>query len=498
MAGIISGNTPASSRVIIVDESDWSVESNTIESGDYSVGSLTENNKLVLSRNAEGEVVAYGDITPIISTPGQGEQDLSDWLVHPVDQDNIQVSSGSIVLNGVDRDEDVAFYNEFPDWIGTFEINVDVKIKAGTQSGGQFCYFGMSDYAQFNYSGAGKGIHNLIQRASVGGQRELRIYNRSDIDYYDNDITEGTWYYMRIGRTRVAWFYEIYSNPERTILLASRDVSNAYIRQPFRGYFMSNNFTGGTDQDIFAEIANLVWVSRQTFTEGWNPNNSFIHDATDETGDSKYVDFQSSSGNRGDIARYIYTGTTGAVVEAAYIANYHLDTRKKFYAEATFVQQGDADITESRIGICSEEHSYVNPDRHLGISGQESWCVQQNGYARNGVPGDNITGYLPTFADGDIVMMALDLTDLATNGGKIWFGRNGVWGTAPGGVGNPATGVNPSVGIIDDGHGVNFFPCASLAGENNRVMIKADPDRWTYSAPSGYDAFRWLGDHTAQ
>lgn len=431
------------------------------------------------------------------STPGHGEQDLSDWTTYPNDLTDIVVTSGGITLNGIDRDQDVLFYNEYPDWIGTFEINVDVQLNTGTIAGGMFNYFGVTDFATSNYANAGKGVHCIIQRASAGGTRQLRIYNRTAIDTEDQTITEDVWYYMRIGRKRVNWFYEIYSDPERTVLVASKDISESGIRIPYRGWFMSTDFDGGSGDPIFAEVANFIWVNRQEFTQGWNPNNSYINDAGDETGDYKYIDFQSSSGSRMDIARYIDSGTRGAVATGAYIANYHLDTRKKFYAEATFVQQGSADITESRIGITSGEFNYTNNvDHHLGVG--TSWCVQQNGYARNGSPGSNIASYCSTFADGDICMMALDLTDLATSGGKIWFGRNGVWGTAPGGVGDPANGTNASVSTIDDSNGINFFPSCSLAGENNRVMIKASSGRWTYTPPSGFAGFRCMADADLQ
>ena len=431
------------------------------------------------------------------STPGHGKQDLSDWTTYPDDLTDIEVASGSITLNGIDRDQDVLFYKEYPDWIGTFEINVDVKLNVGSIAGGMFNYFGVTDFATSNYANAGKGVHNIIQRSSAGGTRQLRMYNRTSIDTKDQTIVDDTWYYMKIGRKRVNWFYEIYSDPERTVLVASKDISETGIRIPYRGWFMSTDFDGGSGDPIYCEVANMVWVNRQVFTEGWNPNNSYINDAADETGDYKYVDFQSSSGSRMDIARYIDTGSRGAVVKGAYIANYHLDTRKKFYAEATFVQQGSALISESRIGISSGKFGYTsNADHHLGAG--TSWCVQQNGYARNGTPGSNIADYTPTFSDGDICMMAIDLTNLTTDGAKIWFGRNGVWGTAPGGVGDPANGTNASVDNIDDSDGINFFPSASLAGENNRIMIKADPARWTYTPPSGFGAFRCMADDDSQ
>ena len=69
-------------------------------------------------------------------TPGHGEQDLSDWTVPPVDTDNLIITPDQITLNGVDRNEDVLFYKEYPDWIGTFEFQADVQLNPGTIAGG--------------------------------------------------------------------------------------------------------------------------------------------------------------------------------------------------------------------------------------------------------------------------------------------------------------------------------------------------------------------------
>ena len=65
MASKIEGNAPASTRVIILDENDWSIESNTVESGDYSIGDLNNNSKTVIGRATSGEVISYGNVTPI-------------------------------------------------------------------------------------------------------------------------------------------------------------------------------------------------------------------------------------------------------------------------------------------------------------------------------------------------------------------------------------------------------------------------------------------------
>jgi len=56
-----------------------------------------------------------------------------------------------------------------------------------------------------------------------------------------------------------------------------------------------------------------------------------------------------------------------------------------------------------------------------------------------------------TFANGDILMLAVDIT-----AGKAWLGRNGTWLTNTGGVGNPAAGTNQSYHWTPAG---TWYPC---------------------------------------
>lgn len=60
----ISGTKSETSRVIIIKESDWSIESNTMVSGSgaYSVEDLETGNKLAFSRANDGEIVGYGAV----------------------------------------------------------------------------------------------------------------------------------------------------------------------------------------------------------------------------------------------------------------------------------------------------------------------------------------------------------------------------------------------------------------------------------------------------
>lgn len=70
MAYKIAGTISETSRVIVIKESDWSIESETVisGSGDYKVTGLASGSKLVFGRAAGGEVVGFGDVTADIAT----------------------------------------------------------------------------------------------------------------------------------------------------------------------------------------------------------------------------------------------------------------------------------------------------------------------------------------------------------------------------------------------------------------------------------------------
>lgn len=70
----ISGTLEEAARIIIIKESDWSIEANSEESsGAYEVGSLAAGYKWIIARKSDGEAVGYGLITPVEYTPpGRG------------------------------------------------------------------------------------------------------------------------------------------------------------------------------------------------------------------------------------------------------------------------------------------------------------------------------------------------------------------------------------------------------------------------------------------
>jgi hypothetical protein len=61
----ISGNVASESRILVIKETDYSIESSTVETGAYEIESLDDSNKLILARNVStGEAEGYGLITP--------------------------------------------------------------------------------------------------------------------------------------------------------------------------------------------------------------------------------------------------------------------------------------------------------------------------------------------------------------------------------------------------------------------------------------------------
>jgi len=62
----ISGTKSETARIIILKESDWNIESETVVSGSgaYEISELASGNKTVVARSNEGETLGYGDVTP--------------------------------------------------------------------------------------------------------------------------------------------------------------------------------------------------------------------------------------------------------------------------------------------------------------------------------------------------------------------------------------------------------------------------------------------------
>ena len=68
MSYTIYGDINDSARVLIINEGDWTIESNELYSPPYfEAQSLVSGTKTVIGRTNSGEVLAYGAIEPIFS-----------------------------------------------------------------------------------------------------------------------------------------------------------------------------------------------------------------------------------------------------------------------------------------------------------------------------------------------------------------------------------------------------------------------------------------------
>ncbi|RLI63485.1 MAG: hypothetical protein DRO67_05660 [Candidatus Asgardarchaeum californiense] len=73
----ISGTLSDAARIIVLKESDWSIESNTEESNSaYTVEDLAVGKKFTIARKSDGEVVAYGDVDSVYYVPPPGDRGL--------------------------------------------------------------------------------------------------------------------------------------------------------------------------------------------------------------------------------------------------------------------------------------------------------------------------------------------------------------------------------------------------------------------------------------
>ena len=73
MAYKISGTLNESARILVLKESDWSIESNVEKSaGSYEIKSLVSGTKTVVAIDDSGEVVGYGSVTPESYTGDRG------------------------------------------------------------------------------------------------------------------------------------------------------------------------------------------------------------------------------------------------------------------------------------------------------------------------------------------------------------------------------------------------------------------------------------------
>ena len=110
----------------------------------------------------------------------------------------------------------------------------------------------------------------------------------------------------------------------------------------------------------------------------------------------------------------------------------------KYYLELTIDNENVNNIV---FGVASETVTYSN-GLHLAQAGTLRtmvWALGTNMVHRNREAGSTLSGFYDTPGQGSVLMMALD-----SSNGKIWFGRNGLWGNGVT-LSDISFGINPHV-----------------------------------------------------
>lgn len=117
--------------------------------------------------------------------------------------------------------------------------------------------------------------------------------------------------------------------------------------------------------------------------------------------------------------------------------------------------------------------------------------VNRVGISVNGNDGNSqylnsvdVVGYIPKTAenaivDSDIMMLAYD-----ADTGKVWLGKNGVWGNN-GGIGNPAAGTNPARTLPTTETWIPAVSCGTDSG-STQLTVNFGQNPWFFTPPTGF------------
>ena len=122
-------------------------------------------------------------------------------------------------------------------------------------------------------------------------------------------------------------------------------------------------------------------------------------------------------------------------------------------------------------GIPVSSYGYGSGDT---VSANTGYCFSDGTSAISGLPATD------PGVSGDVVMIAHD-----RRAKKIWFGKNGTWFTAGGGVGNPATGEFPTLTYTTD---KTLLPCIGAGSFASTTLrhVNFGQRPFTYTPPAGF------------
>lgn len=151
-------------------------------------------------------------------------------------------------------------------------------------------------------------------------------------------------------------------------------------------------------------------------------------------------------------------------------------TTGKWYWEAVVNNSSSVDIIGVIPSSISTFNSYVSA---LGDSAGWGYNTSTGNYYVGGNWASS--GTAPAFISSATIMIAYD-----ADAKKMWFGQNGTWNTAAGGVGNPSSGTNAT--FTYSGSETTFLPAVSIYYNTGAWVVNFGQRPFAYTAPSGFKA----------
>lgn len=125
----IAGTLSYEARLIIMKESDWSIESNTISgSGSYEITSLVSGTKWVTARKSDGEVISYGNVEAAFYAPDVVIDSNTTWSSNQDYSDSNIVITNNATVTIDDPDSQIV--------ISALNLTIDSGAKISAPNGG--------------------------------------------------------------------------------------------------------------------------------------------------------------------------------------------------------------------------------------------------------------------------------------------------------------------------------------------------------------------------
>jgi hypothetical protein len=149
-------------------------------------------------------------------------------------------------------------------------------------------------------------------------------------------------------------------------------------------------------------------------------------------------------------------------------------TTGKWYWEALVNNSSNVDIIGVVPSVVSTFNSYVG-----ALTDSAGWGYGTSTGAYYAGGNWSSSGTAPAFTSSATIMIAYD-----ADAKKLWFGQNGTWNTAAGGVGNPGAGTNAIFTYA--GTETTFLPAVSIYNNTGAWVVNFGQRAFSYTAPTGF------------